>query len=97
MVRPARRHRRLDLPLDAYDTGPLLRVEDEAMPDPAFEPIAFLRAAIRAGTDIQALALTTESSKATFANFRQGVRAALDERDGAFGDYRTKESGPKDA
>jgi enoyl-CoA hydratase len=55
-----------------------------------------LRAAIRAGTDIQALALTTESSKATFANFRQGVRAALDERDGAFGDYRTKDAGPRD-
>ena len=49
-----------------------------------------LRAAIRAGTDIQALALTTESSKATFANFRQDVRTALDQRDGDFGDYRTK-------
>ena len=49
-----------------------------------------LRAAIRAGTDIQALALTTESSRATFANFRQGVRQALDQRDGDFGDYRTK-------
>ena len=49
-----------------------------------------LRAAIRAGTDIQALALTTESSRATFANFRQGVRQALDQRDSDFGDYRTR-------
>lgn len=49
-----------------------------------------LRAAIRAGTDIQALALTTESSRTTFANFRQGVRQALDQRDGDFGDYRTR-------
>jgi enoyl-CoA hydratase len=51
-----------------------------------------LRAAIRAGTDIQALALTTESSRTTFANFRQGVRQALDQRDGDFGDYRTRPS-----
>ena len=49
-----------------------------------------LRAAIRAGTEIQALALTTQSSRETFANFREGVTAALDARDGAFGDYRTK-------
>jgi len=51
-----------------------------------------LRAAIRAGTDIQALALTTESSRTIFANFRQGVRQALDQRDGDFGDYRTRPS-----
>jgi enoyl-CoA hydratase len=49
-----------------------------------------LRAAIRAGTEIQALALTTESSRATFAKFRDGVTEALDSRDGEFGDYRTK-------
>lgn len=49
-----------------------------------------LRAAIRAGTEIQALALTTGSSGATFAKFRDGVTAALDSRDGDFGDYRTK-------
>jgi enoyl-CoA hydratase len=48
-----------------------------------------LRAAIRAGTEIQALAITTESSRETFAKFREGVKAALDARDGAFGDYRT--------
>ena len=50
-----------------------------------------LRAAIRAGAEIQALALTTASSRETFARFRDGVSQALDARDGAFGDYRTKE------
>jgi enoyl-CoA hydratase len=50
-----------------------------------------LRAALRAGTEIQALALTTPSSRETFARFRTSVTEALDERDGAFGDYRTKQ------
>jgi enoyl-CoA hydratase len=49
-----------------------------------------LRAAIRAGTEIQALALTTESSKATFAGIREDVSKGLSARDEAFGDYRTK-------
>ena len=49
-----------------------------------------LRASIRAGAEIQALAMTTPSSRETFARFRQGVSKALDARDGAFGDYRTK-------
>jgi enoyl-CoA hydratase len=49
-----------------------------------------LRAAIRAGTEIQALALTTESSKATFAGIRENVSKGLSARDEAFGDYRTK-------
>jgi enoyl-CoA hydratase len=49
-----------------------------------------LRAAIRAGTEIQALALTTASSRETFAKFCEGVTKALDARDGDFGDYRTK-------
>src|SRR5688572_4843591 len=43
-----RRHRRLDLPLDAYDAGPLTERHDPPMPDAAAEPIAFLRAAIQA-------------------------------------------------
>src|SRR5690348_424807 len=47
-----------------------------------------LRAAIRAGTEIQALALTTESSKATFAGIRENVSKGLSARDEAFGDYR---------
>jgi enoyl-CoA hydratase len=49
-----------------------------------------LRAAIRAGTEIQALAMTTESSRATFAKFSDGVTKGLNARDKAFGDYRTK-------
>ena len=49
-----------------------------------------LRAAIRAGTEIQALAMTTPTSQETFARFRASVTEALDVRDGAFGDYRTK-------
>jgi len=48
-----------------------------------------LRAAIRAGTEIQALAMTTETSRETFGKFRDGVRHGLDARDGDFGDYRT--------
>ncbi len=50
-----------------------------------------LRASIRAGAEIQALALTTPSSRETFARFREGVSQALDARDGAFGDYRTRQ------
>ena len=49
-----------------------------------------LRAAIRTGTEIQALALTTESSRETFGKFRDGVKNGLDARDSDFGDYRTK-------
>lgn len=48
-----------------------------------------LRAAIRAGTEIQALAMTTDTSRETFAKFRESVTKALDSRDGTFGDYRT--------
>lgn len=48
-----------------------------------------LRAAIRAGTELQALAMTTQSSRETFAQVRNGLNNALDQRDRAFGDYRT--------
>lgn len=47
-----------------------------------------LRAAVRAGAEIQALALTTESSRAMFAQFRGSVTEGLNARDGNFGDYR---------
>jgi enoyl-CoA hydratase len=53
------------------------------------------RAAIRAGTEIQALAFTTEASRAYLAQFRRdggSVREQLDRRDTAFGDYRTRPS-----
>jgi enoyl-CoA hydratase len=38
----------------------------------------------------RALALTTESSKATFARVRDDVSKGLSARDEAFGDYRTR-------
>lgn len=47
-----------------------------------------IRAAIRAGTEIQALALTTETSLGIMSEFRKSVTGALDIRDTAFGDYR---------
>ena len=49
-----------------------------------------LRAAIRAGAEIQALALTTKSSRETFGKIREDVSKGLSARDEAFGDYRTK-------
>ena len=51
------------------------------------------RAAMRAGTEIQALAFTTEASRAYMSSFRRdggSVKAQLDQRDTSFGDYRTK-------
>jgi enoyl-CoA hydratase len=54
-----------------------------------------IRAAIRAGTEIQALAFTTEASRAYLQQFRRdggSVREQLDRRDQAFGDYRTGKS-----
>jgi enoyl-CoA hydratase len=50
-----------------------------------------LRAAIRAGTEIQALALTTKSSQETFANVRSDLKEGLSTRDTAFNDYRTRD------
>jgi len=53
------------------------------------------RAAMRAGTEIQALAFTTEASRAYLAQFRRdggSVREQLDRRDRAFGDYRARPS-----
>jgi enoyl-CoA hydratase len=51
------------------------------------------RAAMRAGTEIQALAFTTEPSRSYLAQFPRdagSVREQLDRRDAAFGDYRTR-------
>ena len=56
-----------------------------------------LRAAIRAGTELQALAFQTEASQAYMSRFRrdgESVSALLSERDAAFGDYRTRGSQP---
>jgi enoyl-CoA hydratase len=48
-----------------------------------------IRAGIRAGTEMQELAMHTDSSKAYIAEISRGLTAALDKRDGKFGDYRT--------
>jgi len=66
-----RRHRRLDLPLDAYDTGPLLVPVEAEMPDPQQAPIAFLRAAIRARKTIL-ISGGTSTGKTTFLNAMLG-------------------------
>jgi enoyl-CoA hydratase len=52
-----------------------------------------MRAAIRAGTELQALAFQTEASKAYMGRFRrdgESVSRLLSERDAAFGDYRER-------
>ncbi|MEN7537812.1 P-type DNA transfer ATPase VirB11 [Aurantiacibacter flavus] len=66
-----RRHRQLDLPLDAYDHGPLRAPAEEDMPDPAEEPIAFLRAAIKARKTIL-VSGGTSTGKTTFLNAMLG-------------------------
>jgi enoyl-CoA hydratase len=47
------------------------------------------RAAIRSGTEIQALGFTTDTFKAYARQLMKSVTGALDQRDGEFGDYRT--------
>src|SRR5690606_34453846 len=66
-----RRHRRLDLPLDAYDAGPLEPRGVHALPDPAAEPVGFLREAIRARRTIL-ISGGTSTGKTTFLNAMLG-------------------------
>ncbi|MDG5746853.1 P-type DNA transfer ATPase VirB11 [Qipengyuania sp. XHP0207] len=66
-----RRHRRLDLPLDAYDTGPLTPPTRGAMPDPQAEPVPFLREAIRQRRTIL-VSGGTSTGKTTFLNAMLG-------------------------
>jgi len=66
-----RRHRRLDLPLDAYDSGPIVATPEQAMPDASAEPIAFLRAAIAAKKTIL-ISGGTSTGKTTFLNSMLG-------------------------
>ena len=54
-----------------------------------------VRAAIRSGTEIQALAFHTESTRAHFKELAAGLTDALSKRDGKFGDYRTTEDQTK--
>jgi type IV secretion system protein VirB11 len=62
-----RRHRLLDLPLDAYDRGPLAPLAPPPMPDPAAQPIAYLREAVRRRRTIL-IAGGTSTGKTTFLN-----------------------------
>jgi len=77
-VMAIRRHRRLDLPLDAYDTGPLKGEAPVAMPDAQSEPIAYLREAIRHRRTIL-ISGGTSTGKTTFLNAMLG-EIASDER-----------------
>lgn len=70
-VMAIRRHRRLDLPLDAYDTGPLTNAEADPLPDAQGEPIAFLREAIRQRRTIL-ISGGTSTGKTTFLNAMLG-------------------------
>lgn len=70
-VMAIRRHRRLDLPLDAYDTGPLQGTREVPMPDAQNEPIAYLREAIRNRRTIL-ISGGTSTGKTTFLNAMLG-------------------------
>jgi enoyl-CoA hydratase len=47
-----------------------------------------MRAAIRAGTEIQAMGFHQKSSREYLAEFAKGVTQALSKRDAQFGDFR---------
>jgi type IV secretion system protein VirB11 len=66
-----RRHRRIDLPLDAYDSGPLLAVVAEPLPDARAQPIAYLREAVRRRMTIL-VSGGTSTGKTTFLNAMLG-------------------------
>ncbi len=70
-VMAIRRHRRLDLPLDAYDTGPLVGEQAAQLPDKDKEPIAFLRSAIQHRRTIL-ISGGTSTGKTTFLNAMLG-------------------------
>ena len=66
-----RRHRRLDLPLDAYDAGPLRGEATHDLPDAQERPVEFLRAAIAARRTIL-ISGGTSTGKTTFLNAMLG-------------------------
>lgn len=66
-----RRHRRLDLPLDAYNSGPLTGEQVVELPNAQREPIAFLREAIRHCRTIL-VSGGTSTGKTTFLNAMMG-------------------------
>lgn len=62
-----RRHRLLELPLDAYDRGPITIAPEAPTPDPLAAPIPFLRDAIRRKRTIL-ISGGTSTGKTTFLN-----------------------------
>lgn len=62
-----RRHRLLDLPLDAYDRGPIKASPIGAIPDPVTQPIEFLRHAVQQRKTIL-VSGGTSTGKTTFLN-----------------------------
>jgi type IV secretion system protein VirB11 len=63
-----RRHRLVDLPLSAYDDGPLpATLTADAMPDPVTDPIGFLTQAVRQKLTIL-ISGGTSTGKTTFLN-----------------------------
>ena len=62
-----RRHRLLDLGLDAYDRGPLTPRAEAPWPDPQAQPIAYLREAMRRRRTIL-VSGGTSTGKTTFLN-----------------------------
>lgn len=62
-----RRHRLLELPLDAYDRGPIVSRPEAPLPDALADPIAFLREAIRRRRTIL-ISGGTSTGKTTFLN-----------------------------
>lgn len=62
-----RRHRLIELPLDAYDRGPIALPVETPTPDALAEPIAFLRDAIRRRRTIL-ISGGTSTGKTTFLN-----------------------------
>lgn len=62
-----RRHRLLDLPLDAYDRGPIVAPPTLATPDPAHQPIDFLRDAVARRRTVL-ISGGTSTGKTTFLN-----------------------------
>lgn len=62
-----RRHRLIDLPLDDYDRGPIPPPPAPVAIDPIVQPVAFLRAAVRARKTIL-VSGGTSTGKTTFLN-----------------------------
>jgi type IV secretion system protein VirB11 len=73
-----RRHRLVDLPLEAWDNGPITLAAEAAMPDPLYSPLDYLREAIRRKKTIL-VAGGTSTGKTTFLNAMLGSIPA-DER-----------------